>query len=408
MRTAAIGLSLVLIAAAGGCRHYGGDWGPDSPSNSARPTTDGPGVEVLVIGQPRSGRSAELLAPALARQLDANARANTPTIVAWLASDLGPRGPERSGTCPSQAPTPPALAALLDHADPSLVSAWGLPGPDLSRCGLASAPEPNTLPYQQPGLAYVVRVDADGSVGLASRCSADHCELAPASGPVRVELVFLDLSFWVFPGLTDAARTAAILDQQRSLLEALAAAEPAPRVLISPIPIESAGTRGLGGRRQRTSFRYLPEPVQAAIAAGMFIGSVGALDRDLQYSADLSDAILRGARRFIDRPLFAVHAGSAGGPGHTLPTSQNGALLPDVWSERLGYARIHVGADAVEISLHARCGGRWRTTSTTLPLDRPANPPLRPTPTIQPCPGCDPQRGAADGEVFVPRTSRPR
>jgi hypothetical protein len=407
MRMAALGLSLVLAGSAGGCRHYGGDWGRDSPGDSADATRDA-GVELLVIGQPRSGRSDQRLAPALARRLAANARADTPTIVAWLASDLGPRGPERSGACPSQAPSPPALTELLRRADPSLVSAWGLPGPDLWRCGLASAPDPSALPYQQPGLAYVVRVDAAGAVSLASRCSADHCELAPASASPRVELVFLDLSYWVFPGLADPASEAEIAGQQRSLLEALAAAEPAPRVLVSPIPIESAGKRGLGGRRQRTSTRYLPEFVQAAIATGMFIGSVGALERDLQFSADLSDAILRGARRFIDRPLFAVQAGSAGGPGHTLPTSQNRALLPDVWSERLGYARIHVGPEQVEVSLHAHSGGRWRTTSTTLPLERPANPALRPTPTIQPCPGCDPQRGAADGEVFVPRRQRRR
>jgi len=398
-------LALALALSSLGCRHRGPAWASElAPAPSA-------GVELLVIGQPRESLATRAATRELDRRLRAAAAAERPAIVLWLGTDLGPRGPERAGRCPSQAYATPALAALATVVSDAVergASSWGLPGPDGWRCPATGL----EAPYRQAGVAYVLRVDHRGAVRLASRCTDDRCEVEPPRAPPLVELVALDPSPWLFPELADEAQTAAMLDQQRSLLQALAAQPEVPRLLISPIPIESAGARGLGGRKQRTSFHYLPEFLQAAIAEGLFVGAIGALERDLQLSHDLSHAILRGDRRFIARPVFSVNAGSFGGPGHTLPTSRGGSLLPDLWSEHAGFARVLIAADPAhawaQIRVHARVAGRWREAGVSLPLNPAPLAPLREAPTIQPCPSCDPQAGAPDREVWVPRSKRGR
>lgn len=364
-----------------------------------------------MIGQPRAGAPARAVARELDRRLRATKR---PAIIVWLGFDLGPPGPERSGRCPSGAeligkPGLAELARAVGDAVAAGAASYGLPGPDMWRCGLTgyeAAAWPR--PYQQPGLAYVLRVASDGAVELVSRCDLERCEIDPPSAPPLIELVLLDYSPWLFPDLADEHLTNVVLTQQRSLLAALAAQPGPPRLLISPIPIESAGTRGLGGRKQRASFRYLPEFVQEAVAAGLFVGTIGSLERDLQLSVDLSNAIARGDRSYIARPLFAIVSGSAGGAGHTLPTSRGHALLPDAWSEHPGFARLSISPERVGLHLHARVAGRWREATVTLPLEPQSNSNLRTPPTIQPCPDCDPLAGAADGEAYVPRTERPR
>jgi hypothetical protein len=401
--TAAVALAL-LLGSLGvlGCRHRGAPWraSPEPAPEAA--------IELFVLGQPRESLATRAVATELDRQLRA---ASADAIVVWLGTDLGPPGPERSGACPGADPLfdSPALAKLADVVTRDGASSWGLPGPDAWRCGRHGFEAAATfVPYRQAGLAYVLRVDPSGAVELASRCELDRCELTPASEPPLIELVLLDLSYWVFPELGDAILTAAALAQQRSLLEALAAQPGPPRLLISPIPIESAGTRGLGGRMQRTSFRYLPEFVQEALAAGLFVGAIGALERDLQLSEDLSNAIARGDRSYVERPIFGIVSGSAGGAGHTLPTSRGAALLPDAWSEHAGFVRLSIAPGHARAHLHARVAGRWREATVDLPLDPPPLPGLREPPTIAPCPSCDPHSGAADGDAFVPRNERPR
>jgi hypothetical protein len=408
-RASAVTLGLLLgLLGSLGCRHRGPAWRAEfEPSRAAA-------IELFVIGQPRQSHATRVVADELDRQLRAASAAKRGAIVVWLGPDLGPPGPERSGACPGAAPLflTPALARLSEVVSRAVehgASSWGLPGPDAWRCGrhgFEAAATP--VPYRQAGLAYVLRVDPSGAVELASRCEVGGCELTPPSQAPLVELVLLDLSYWVFPELGGDDLNEATLAQQRSLLEALAASPGPPRLLISPIPIESAGTRGLGGRLQRTSFRYLPEFVQEAIASGMFVGAIGALERDLQLSVDLSNAIVRGDRSFVERPIFAVVAGSAGGAGHTLPSSRGAALLPDAWSEHPGFARIAISPSEARVHLHARVGGRWREAAVDLPLEPAPLPGLREPPIIQPCPSCDPHAGAADGEVFVPRNERPR
>jgi hypothetical protein len=401
-------VTLALLFGSFGCRHRGEAW------RAELEPIPNPAIELFVIGQPRESLATRAVADELDRQLQAARAAQRPAIVVWLGIDLGPPGPEQSGACPGAAPLflTPNLAHLGDVVTRAVedgASSWGLPGPDAWRCGRAGFEAAATpRPYSQPGVAYLLRVDQSGAVELAWPCVSEPCELEPPSQPPLVELVLLDLSYWVFPELGPDDLNEALITQQRELLDALAAQPGPPRLLISPIPIESAGTRGLGGRKQRTSFRYLPEFVQEAVAAGMFVGAIGALERDLQLSVDLSNSIVRGDRCFVDRPIFEVVSGSAGGAGHTLPSSRGGSLLPDLWSEHPGFAQLLISPDRADVRVHARVGGRWRAAAVVLPLDPAPLPALREPPTISPCLGCDPVSGAADGEVFVPRGERPR
>jgi hypothetical protein len=407
-RHATLGLLALLLLLVGfGCRHRGPAW-------RAEPVPVAATVELLVIGSPREAVATRAVARELDRRVQAAATEGRSAIVLWLGTDFGPPGPERSQACPgpSDAFATPALAALAGVVAAAVergAAGWGVPGPDDWRCGLSgfeAAARP--LPYRPSGAAAVLRVDRDGGVSLASSCAGDRCELTAPSRPPLVELVLLDLSPWLVPELADQTLTAAMLEQQRSVLEALAAAPWVPRLLVSAIPVESAGSRGLGGRRQQASFRYLPEFLQAAIADGLFVGALGALERDLQLSHDLSNAIHRGDRSFVARPIFGVVSGAAGGAGHTLPTSRGHSLLPDLWSEHPGFVRLLITDDLVDVRVHARVAGRWREATVRLPLEAAPHPPLREPPTIQPCPDCDPHTGAADGTPTVPRGPRPR
>lgn len=399
----------VLALALAGCRHRGAAW--SQPATPAAGT-----VEIFVLGQPREGPQTRAVARQLDRALhDAETAGRTP-IVVWLGTDFGERGPDAARRCPAPAGAyqSPALRELADVVESAVGrggSAWGLPGPDGFRCGLtgydaASAP----LPYRQPGLAYVLRVSDTGTVTLASSCekSAEQfvCTVAPPPDDTLVELVAIDTSFWHYRGLAGDDLGAALLEQQASLLAALAQQDPQPRILFSPIPIETAGSHGLGGRKQRTAFHYVPEFVQRAIADGLFIGVVGALERDLQVSLDLSNAIIRGQRRFIAAPVFEVVSGSAGGASHTPLIRRADTLLPDLHSEHTGFASLTIDAEHVHLRVHARVAARWRVADIELPLRPEPLEPLRETPNIHPCITCDPQRGASDGDRFVPRRDR--
>lgn len=408
-------LAIALLALSLGCRHRGAAWTQSAPPDSPA------AVEIFVIGQPRESPETRAVARRLDRALHEASDAGRTPVILWLGTDFGPRGPDAAGRCPrpASALASPALRELAEAVAGAVErggSAWGLPGPDGWRCGLTGYEAAFAfLPYNQPGLAYVLRVSHAGAVTLASSCETSTCTVMPADDDTLVELVAIDTSSWHYRELAGDDLDQALFAQQASLLAALAQQAWRPRILVSPIPVESAGSHGLGGRKQRTAFHYVPEFVQQAIADGLFVGVLGALERNLQVSADLSGAIVRGERRFIDMPVFQVVSGSAGGASHTLPTSRGTSLQPDLEGEHTGFASLTISSSAgssgepprVQVRVHARIAARWRVAGLEFPLDPAPLEPLRETPTIHPCPTCDPQRGATDGDVFVPRDARP-
>ncbi len=394
-----------------GCRHQGAGW----RAPEVRPSST-PSVEILVLGQARDNAATRHVAVELEAHLERRLAAypGRPAIVLWLGTDHGRPGADPGSHprahCPEPGATQPDLevmaAVLARHRDRG-GEVWGLPGPDAWRCPEAPRMDP---PH---GPTYVLRVDAQGKVELASDCGPTRCTVAPPTAGTVLEIVALDFSPWHYPELASNMRTAALMAQQQSLLEALAAQTyvvPPPRLLVSPIPADSAGHHGFAGRSQRTGFRYLPEPLQDALAQGLFTGVVGGLERSLQISEDLNPAIVRSARRFIAKPVFQVVSGAAGGGHFTPVTSRAHGLIPELESEHAGFASLSLrpGGSCVELRLHTRLAGRWREGRVRVPLRPAPLGELRPATRIQPCEGCDPTGDATDGVVFVPRGPRPR
>ncbi len=258
----------------------------------------------------------------------------------------------------------------------------------------------------QPAAAYLIRVYADGRSELASQCANDRCTIAGlAAERPWFELVFVDQSAWVYPELDrpDSAPANALVELD-GLLAALAdQPDPPPRVLVSTIPIESAGRHGYGGARAVSALRWQPESVRRAIGEGRFVGVIAGLERDLQVSRDLSDAIVRSNRSFLRSPVFQVVSGAAGGSGATVVYSRGNSLVNELETEHAGFAHLQIDPDSVLVELHARVAGRWQIGTLRLPLVPEPSAELREVPAIQPCLRCDPVRGAADGESWFDR-----
>jgi hypothetical protein len=400
------GALALALASPLGCVHRGATWQAESTLR------EGSGVGVIAIGQPRPGRATREVARELGSLLARERAAGRSPLVIWLGHDFGPVGPERVNLarCPTRAfwlgPGVMELGFVLREHVKSGGAIWGLPGPDGWRCGKPQDAGINAIVL--PDSAYLVRVHADGRSELASRCIGDRCMItpvAPEDDPPRLELVFIDPSAWIYPELDrpDSPAHLALLELD-ALLAALAEqGEGPPRVLVSTIPIESAGLHGYGGGRPRSALRWQPESVRRAIGEGRFVGVVAGLERDLQASSDLSGAIVRSNRTFLAAPVFQVVSGAAGGVRPILPVHRGNSLINELESNHPGFARLQFEPESVRVELHARVGGRWQVGTLSLPLLPTPLPTVREVPAIQPCLRCDPIRGAADGEVWFDR-----
>lgn len=397
LRHAALALLVGLL----GCVHRGATWQREPSSTPAHE------LGLVVIGQPRPGRATREVARELDQLLAHERAAGRPSVVIWLGHDLGaPGDPSAREPCPTRSPWPePGMRELADTLAEHLEEGgaiWGVAGPEALRCPTLDAGAPAIA---RPDAAYLVRLDAAGRSELASRCEAGTCTIAPEGPePARLELVFIDPSAWIYPELDQVGSPGReALVELDALLAALAERPGPPRVLVSPIPIESAGVHGYGGARARSVLRFQPASVRRAIAEGRFVGVIAGLERDLQASRDLADAIVRSDRSFVPAPLFQVVAGAAGGARATLPVSRGNSLINELESDHAGFARVRVGVDTLALELHARVAGRWQVGTLALPLVPTPTPALREAPAIQPCLRCDPVRGAADGQTWFDR-----
>lgn len=397
--TAAL-VALAALACTPGCRHRGPGWTPDpARATSTQERAEAPSevaLELIVLGSVRPGDSprARRLGARLETLLDGD------ELVLWLGTDLGRAGPDaRVRDCSSEGDSP-----VLALVEAQARSVWRLPGPDEWRCSI----EP-----EAPS-SWVVRVGADGTARADWSCGADGCalDLPPARHDDRLEIVGLELATWAYPELLDDARRSALHQRQAELLDALPspARDPErpggpPRLLVAAVPVDSAGAHGHGGRLERAGMHRLPKAVRDAVQAGQFAGVLAGLEPSLQLSEDLGPAMIRSARSFPKAPVFQVISGAAGGGRPALPTSRGRALIPELESEHLGFARLLVDPTSswAEVELHAHVGGRWQVARAQVSLEPPAHGAVRPAVPIQPCLRCDPVKGAADGPVYVPR-----
>lgn len=397
-----------MLASPLACVHRGASW---QPASTSMDRLGGPTISIIALAQPRAGRASREVARELGSLLARERAAGRASLVIWLGHDFGPAGGDRirDGDCPSASPwLEPGMRelaeTLAEHAR-SGGAIWGLPGPDGWRC---REPEHADAPaIAQPAGAYVIRVHADGRSELASSCAGEHCTIValPEDDRPQLELVFIDPSAWLYPELDRPGSPAHQALVELDALLAVLAEQPdaPPRVLVSTIPIESAGLHGYGGGRARSALRWHPDSVRRAIGEGRFVGVIAGLERDLQVSRDLSGAVVRSNRSFLHAPVFQVVSGAAGGAQPTLPVHRGNSLINELESNHPGFARLALEPDGVHIELHARVHGRWQVGTLALPLVPTPAPALREVPAIQPCLRCDPVRAAADGEVWFDR-----
>ena len=279
-------------------------------------------------------------------------------------------------------------------------------GPDDRRCGLDEALRQRgegPLPWQMPDDHYVVRVAADGSTAIVSTCDDAGCRVRPAPADARLDLVVVDATVWTNPPASGPARVRAEASQQRlgQLVAAATIGEGPPRILVSAVPVETAGLHGHGGRGSEATWHNLPPALAAALSRGAFAGSVGAYDRALSASPDISAAIRRSDAHWVDKPIFQVVSGSASWPdaraaagARRLEYFRGNAYRPEIYTDHAGFVVLHPRTeDTLGADLWARRRGKWQRQQVGLALRPAPNPKETASPITAPCLRCDPIPG---------------
>jgi hypothetical protein len=184
------------------------------------------------------------------------------------------------------------------------------------------------------------------------------------------------------------------------LVTAATHGEGPPRVLVGPVPVEAAGLHGHGGRGSEATFHNLPPALAEAIVQGRFAGSIGAYDHAQYAATDITDAIKRSDKAWVDAPLFQVVSGAASWPdsragagGRRLEYFRGNAYRPPVYSDHLGFTVVRSDPAGLRAELWARRRGRWETQQVALDLSPSPHPVETPSPRTAPCLRC-PQKPA--------------
>lgn len=396
--------------------HRGGPW---SRSGDAGASPDAQGeISLLVVGEPVPGGTSRRVAAELERQLAAERAAGRTAVLIWPGNNVFPRGIGPESPCVDEATawSRKGVDALAEVARAHVQAgghSFGVLGRRDWLCGQPESQlgeDPGHHPFAMPDHNYVVRIDAEGQPRIASRCDGATCTLPPPRTGDHLELVFLDLTPWIHHHELDPRARALgelVLARQTALLEALRVPSPGDpvRLLVTHTPVESAGMHGLGGARPTATFRRLPPAVRSALAEGRFRGVISAQDRSLQVTEDLSPAVARSAKVFVDRPFFQVVSGAASRPDARAVGSRRQisyftgiAIDPDLYSTHAGFAVVRAANESIELELHARRGGRWIESRRELDRTVEPLPAERSAPAMAPCLQCDPVQGAADAD----------
>jgi hypothetical protein len=390
----------VLACATLGCLHRRGDWAP-----RAKPDA-GPnqGVTFVLLGNAGwDGRGAAVVANQLEHVLDEAPASNAAPVVLWLGNNvMARRRDDRRLDCRDARKAwnrkgVDRLSAVVRAHLARGGESFAVAGEHDWRCHMAVEQQQDQAgahPWRMPATHYVVRVEQDGRTDVVSTCSDGACSLESREAPALIELVMVDATPWLYRDLMDQATADLALRELSSLVEALEATPvetTPPRILVSHFPIEAAGWHGQGGGRPDSTWPVLHPALRRALAAGMFVGVFAAHDLGLYADADLGSAIKRSDRVWLPSPLFQVVSGSTSVRATGLRRLRHFGsvtLWPDHYAPDLGFATVRLDENTVEITLHARRLGRWRTSALSFPLRRPPHPHETHSPAMPPCLRC--------------------
>lgn len=380
-------VSVALVA--GACViENGGQW-------VREPDPDPPRVFAYVVADARDSRKTAAVARELAERRASSG--GPPAFALWLGADA-----RNERECKRLRERGPQLAALFEALGDVPIYAAGSPAD--YKCGLEDPPS-----LLRPDHNYVLDVMATGEARLVSTCESAACRVEEATPSTLARLVVVDETPWAFPALDRGAETASVTAQLDALLEALPPSPETSHILVTHLPIESGGSRGVGGWQVQATYEHHAPVVQAALKGGRFDGVIAGHEGSLQLNRDLSRAVKRSSRIWLRRPVFQVVAGSAGDPDYAHPATsrmrprwQGIALRPDHRSPRAGFVEVGFAAEHVQASAFARHAGHWARTTVQYPLLAPPHPVESEAPVLAPCRDCDPREGAADRGAWFP------
>jgi hypothetical protein len=375
LRTGAL---LALLATS--CMHHrGAGWREPVPQPKDP-------VSIVLLGDAgRSGRTAAATAEHLRLVLAAEREAGHYPKVLWLGDNVLDDCPDR----PWDRPGSRELAGAVREHMQAGGQAYAVLGDEDRECpGLATAQgaEDGPHPWTMPSANYVVRVDVVGGARVVSQCDAGGCTLDETTELALVDLVVLDTAGY------GRQADSAVPDADQ-LIAALRKSAGPPRILVTHIPVESAGVHGLGGAAPDATFRYLPPSVRAGLQEGLFAGVVSAHDRNQQVTPDLSDALMRSNKVATPHPVFQVVSGSVSdpdsrAPGRRIDRRRGITVIPVLSSDHAGFAVLQVTPNSVDVTLHARRKRSWESGSTSFPLQAAPFKPDRSYGSQTPCLDC--------------------
>lgn len=385
--------------------------GPSWERAPQLPQTSGD-YALVVVGNPGApGRHARHVAVQLAQVLADERAAGRKATVLWLGDLVMSEHPDRGQHCArvdgawSREGSQDLAQTVREHTAAGGAS-YAVLGPSDRRCGLDEALRQEgdgPHPWRMPDDHYVVRVAADGSTSVVSVCDDGGCRITPAPADARLELVVVDATVWTDPPASGPARVRAEASQRRldQLVSAATVGEGPPRILVSAVPVETAGMHGHGGRGSEATWHNLPPALAEALSRGAFAGSIGAYDHSLSASPDISEAIRRSDAHWVDRPIFQVVSGSASWPdaraaagARRLEYFRGNAYRPAVYSDHAGFVVLRPRSEyTLGADLWARRLGKWQREQVTLALRPAPHGDATKSPITAPCLRCDPTPG---------------
>lgn len=169
------------------------------------------------------------------------------------------------------------------------------------------------------------------------------------------------------------------------------------QALILPIPVESAGPLGQGGRDGDAVYHRLPDPLRDHLEAGTFDLVLATGDAGVQWNDDISDAVARSSKVWLHRPLAQLVVDGMRQPRarrRGSPWTRGTSIRPQLFSQHLGFARLEFFDGLMTPTVLVQRGREWLEADVPYPIGHAApRSPRRAVPAMTPCRDCDPTMG---------------